>query len=117
MPYDPAAPGDTLEALCAGLQATLASERQDSPVFRVLPELREQDRSRFLPIPREFREEVEYAAKSRMRGKLALLGQEAKGSLWESEGLRLVGREQFNTKAFEAAAATLEDLRAIDPLD
>ena len=117
LPYDPAAPGNTLEALCAGLQATLASERQDSPVFRVLPELREQDRSRFLPIPREFREEVEYAAKSKMRGKLALLGQEAKGSLWESEGLRLVGREQFNTKAYEAAAATLEDLRAIDALD
>ena len=61
--YDPAAPGDTLEELCAGLKATLASERQDSPVFRVLPELREQDRSRFLPIPREFREEVEYAAR------------------------------------------------------
>jgi tetratricopeptide (TPR) repeat protein len=115
--YDPAAPGDTVAALCAGLKATLASERQDSPVFRVLPELREQDRSRFLPIPREFLEEVEYAARWKMCGKLALLGQEAKGSLWESEGLRRVGREQFNAKTFEGAAVTLEDLRTIDPLD
>jgi tetratricopeptide (TPR) repeat protein len=113
--YDPASPAGTLDALCAGLKATLASERQDSPVFRVLPELREQDRSRFLPIPREFREEVEYAAKSKMRGKLALLGDEAKGSVWESEGLRLVGREQFNAKSFEAAAVTLDALLRIDP--
>ena len=117
LPYDPAAPGDTLDALCAGLKATIASDRQDSPVFRVLPDLREQDRSRFLPIPREFREEVEYAAKWKMRGKLALLGREATGSLWESEGLRLVGREQFRAKDFEAAAVTLEELRTIAPLD
>jgi tetratricopeptide (TPR) repeat protein len=117
LPYDPSAPGDALDALCAGLRATLASDRQDSPVFRVLPELREQDRSRFLPIPREFREEVEYAARWRMRGKLALLGQEAGGSLWESEGLRLVGREQFRAGSFEAAAVTLDDLRRLDPLD
>ena len=115
--YDPASPANTVDALCAGLKATLASERQDSPVFRVLPELREQDRSRFLPIPREFREEVEYAAKSRMRGKLALLGEEVRGSLWESEGLRLVGREQFNAKASEAAAVTLEGLLGLDPFD
>jgi tetratricopeptide (TPR) repeat protein len=117
LPYDPSSPAGTIDALCAGLKATLASERQDSPVFRVLPELREQDRSRFLPIPREFREEVEYAAKSKMRGKLALLGQESRGSLWESEGLRLVGREQFHAKSFEAAAVTLEALLAIDPFD
>ena len=115
--YDPAAPHDSVDALRAALKATLASERQDSPVFRVLPELREQDRSRFLPVPREFREELEYAAKSKMRGKIALLGYEAKGSLWESEGFRLAGREQFNAKAFEAAAATLEELRRLVPLD
>ena len=92
--YDAATPAEALPQLCDGLKATIASERQDSPVFRVLPELREPDRSKFLPVPREFREEVEYAAKARWMGKLALLGQEAKGSLWESEGIRMVGREQ-----------------------
>jgi len=115
--YDAETPAEALPQLCAGLTATIASERQDSPVFRVLPELREPDRSKFLPVPREFREEVEYAAKSRWMGKLALLGQEAKGSLWESEGMRMVGREQFNAKALEGACATLEDLRALEPLD
>jgi hypothetical protein len=115
--YDATKPGASLDALIAGLQATIGSERQDSPIFRVLPELHEQDRSRFLPLPREFREEVEYATKSRFMGRLALLGDEARGSVWESEGLRLVGREQFNVKAFEAASVTLESLRSLDPLD
>jgi len=115
--YDPAAPGKALEALCAGLKATLASERQDSPVFRLLPELREQARSRFLPLPREFREEVTYAAKCRLRGKLALLGQEARGALWESEGLRLVGCQLVDAKAFEAAAVVFEALHTLEPLD
>jgi len=115
--YDPANPAETLNALHAGLKATLDAERQDSPVFRVLPELREQDRSKFLPLPREFREEVEYASRSKFMGRLALFGYEAKGSLWESEGLRLVGREQFNAKAFEAAAVTLEALREINRFD
>jgi len=106
-----------LDALAAGLKATLDSDRQDSPIFRVLPHLREQNRSKFLPIPREFREEVEAAARRKQRGKLALLGQEAKGAPWESEGLRLVGREQFNAKYHEAAIVTLEDLRALAPQD
>ena len=115
--YDPAKPADAIEALHAGLKATLDSERQDSPVFRVLPELREQHRSKFLSVPRGFREEVEYAARSKMRGKLALLGQEARGSLWECEGLRLVGREQFRARSFEAAGVTFEVLRLTDPED
>ena len=121
--YDPAGLDDPdalramLDSLAAGLKATLDSDRQDSPVFRVLPALREQDRSKFLPIPSEFREEVEYAARRRQRGKLALLGQETKGSLWESEGLRLVGREQFNAKFHDAAIVTLEELRALAPQD
>ena len=121
--YDPAGLDDPdqlramLESLEAGLKATLDSDRQDSPVFRVLPHLREQDRTKFLPVPREFREEVESAARHRQPGKLALLGQEAKGALWESEGLRLVGREQFNGKYHEAAIVTLEDLRTLAPQD
>jgi hypothetical protein len=114
LPYDPATPGDALDALSAGLKATLASERQDSPVFRVLPELREQDRSRFLPIPREFREEVEYAARRRMRGKLALLGQEAQRSLWETEGLRIgpIGRAALQPQVIGFQIDVFEGLEA-----
>ncbi|MQA30725.1 MAG: hypothetical protein GEU82_12955 [Luteitalea sp.] len=115
--YDAAEPGGTLDRLCDGLRATLASDRPDSPVFGLLPELREQERRSLLPVPREFREEVQHASGSKLFGKLALLGQEARGALWESEGLRIVGREQFGANVFEGACATLEDLRRTDPLD
>ncbi len=115
--YDASAPGSALAALTKGLKATLESERPDSPVFRLLPQLREQDRSKFLPLPREFREEVDEASRTKAIGKLALLGDEARGALWETEGLRLVGRELFGAEAFEAACTTLESLRIIDPLD
>lgn len=115
--YDPAQPSACVEALFDGLEATLASERQDSPVFRLLPDLREQPRSTLLPVPRGFREEVEDAANHRLRGKLALLGSEAAGAVWECEGFRLVGREQFAARAFEAAAVTFEAIRDIDADD
>jgi tetratricopeptide repeat protein len=115
--YDPAAPGDTLAALIAGLEATLAEERQDSPVFKMLPNLREQSRTKFLAVPRDFREEVEYAAASKRAGQLALLGFEARGAVWESEGLRLVANEQFRARQLEGAAQTYEDFRQISPLD
>jgi tetratricopeptide (TPR) repeat protein len=117
LPYDPAAPGKSLPAFTAGLEATLAEERQDSPVFKMLPDLREQSRTRFLTVPRDFREEVEYAAATRRAGQLALLGFEAKGAVWESEGLRLVATEQFRARQFEGAAQTYEDFRQISPLD
>ena len=117
LPYDPAAPGKTLPAFIAGLEATLAEERQDSPVFKMLPDLREQSRTRFLTVPRDFREEVEYAAATRRAGQLALLGFEARGAVWESEGLRLVATEQFRARQFEGAAQTYEDFRQISPLD
>ena len=115
--YDPAVPGDTLVALMAGLEATLAEERQDSPVFKMLPNLREQSRTKFLAVPRDFREEVEYAAASKRAGQLALLGFEARGAVWESEGLRLVATEQFRARQLEGAAQTYEDFRHISPLD
>ena len=117
LPYDPAAPGATLGAFTAGIEATLAEERQDSPVFKMLPDLREQSRARFLAVPRDFREEVEYAAATKRAGQLALLGFEAKGAVWESEGLRLVATEQFRARQLEGCAQTYEDFRQISPLD
>jgi hypothetical protein len=63
--YDGADPASSVEDLVAGLRQTINSEEHDSPVFQLLPELEEQDRSRFLPIPRDFREEVERAKEAR----------------------------------------------------
>jgi hypothetical protein len=111
------APAASLDALTEALRRTLASEDQDSPVFRSLPDLQEQDRSRFLAVPRGFREEVEQAAASKRAGDLGLLAAEAEGFEWESEGMRIVGRAQFDLKASRGARATWEKIRRLDEED
>jgi len=115
--YDPQKPEGILRQFQEALAQTLTSDRQDSPVFRLLPDLAAQDRSRFLPVPLKFREEVEAAAKVGTLGKLALLGLEAREFPWAAEGLRVVGREQFKCKAYTAARTTWEAVGELYPLD
>ncbi len=81
----------------------------------MLPDLEGQDRSRFLPIPQTFRDDVEIALKTRQLGLLGLLAMEAKDFFWASEGLRLVGRAQFNLKAYHEAKETWEELYKLNP--
>jgi hypothetical protein len=114
--YDPGNPAAALPLFKQALGQTLISERQDSPVFRLLPDLAAQDRSRFLPVPLKFREDVELASKAGQIGLLALLGLEASDFPWAPEGLRIVGREQFNRKAYTGAKITWEVLCRLDPL-
>src|SRR5215216_516165 len=115
--YDSADPAASIDNLFESLRQTINSEDHDSPVFQMLPDLAEQDRARFLPIPGDFREDVERAKQAKERGDLELLAAEALGFDWEIEGLRLVGRAQFDLKAFEGARATWEAVRKIDLLD
>ena len=113
--YDSDSPGEKVAMLTEALRQTLASEKPDSPVFQMLPDLEAQERSRFLPVPEGFRDDVELALKRRQVGLLGLLGMEAEGFFWESEGLRLVGRAQFDLRAFPAAKETWEKLYRLEP--
>ena len=113
--YDCADPAAKLELLVDGLRQTLASEKADSPVFQMLPDLEGQDRARFLPVPQTFREDVESALRSRALGLLGLLAMEAQDFFWASEGLRLVGRAQFDLKAYREAKASWEALYKLNP--
>jgi tetratricopeptide (TPR) repeat protein len=113
--YDSEKPGERLELLTDALRQTLASENRDSPVFQMLPDLEGQDRSRFLPVPQTFRDDVELAFKSREIGLLGLLAMEARNFFWASEGLRLVGRAQFNLKIHREAKATWKELYKLNP--
>ncbi|HEY0170297.1 MAG TPA: tetratricopeptide repeat-containing protein [Pyrinomonadaceae bacterium] len=115
--YDGAAPAEGLAELTEGLRQTINSEGRDSPVFQLLPELEEQERAHFLPIPLGFREEVERAAEAGELGDLELLADEARGFEWETEGLRLVGRAQYSLKTFDGARLTWEAVRDLDPTD
>src|SRR5262249_34619228 len=61
--YDKDNPGASVDALVAGLQATLDSDEVDSPVISLMhQELVTPDLSRLLAPPSDFREEVHRAA-------------------------------------------------------
>jgi tetratricopeptide (TPR) repeat protein len=113
--YDSDRPAEKLEILKEALRQTLASEKPDSPVFQMLPNLEAQDRSRYLPVPQSFRDDVELAFEGKQIGLLGLLAMEARDFFWASEGLRLIGRAQFDLKAFAQARSTWEELHSLDP--
>ena len=81
----------TIEKLAEGLRGTIMSNKADSPVFKLLPKLEAEDRSRFISVPEEFREEVQRARYLRLPEHLSILAVECADSLWEAEGLREVG--------------------------
>lgn len=109
--YDKDTPAKSLDDLVNALRETINSGKTNSPVFASLPNMKEQDPSRFLIVPPGFGEEVEKAAAERRLGDLGLLAAETKGFGWESEGLRVVGRAQFYNKDFKGAKTTWEALR------
>ena len=113
----PARSAASRSQLTAALRATVDSQDADSPVFKLLPALQAQDVARFLPVPNDFREEVERASHDRHLGDLELLAAECQGFDWEGEGLRLVGRHQFDHKAYEGARISWEAVRSFDPAD
>lgn len=115
--YDHLHPARSIEALAAAVRATMNSERSDSPVFRLLPRMRTEDRSRFISVPRDFTEEVDRAKKHRRGGDLRLLAAECDGFLWEVEGLREVGRAQFELNFMGGARNTWEEIARRYPDD
>lgn len=103
-------PEREIERLVEALRATIASGEPDSPVFRLLPTLESEERGRFIAVPDEFREEVERARSRRQREVLSVLAVECEGTLWEVEGLRLVGRAQFESNFIDGARQTWETI-------
>ena len=104
------APEREVARLVDALRATIASNETDSPVFRLLPTLVSEERGRFIVVPEEFREEVECARSRRQREVLSVLAVECEGTLWEVEGLRLVGRAQFESNFVDGARQTWETI-------
>ena len=104
-------PAAALDALVAGLKATILSEKADSPVFYMLPKLEAQDPERFVAVPNDFGEEVEMASAGKQIGKISLLAYETDGFAWEMPALRQLGEALFNLKDFEAASICWEKVR------
>ncbi len=115
--YDPANPAARITDLANALKATIDSNRIDSPVYQVLPNLKAPDPAVLRVVPSDFREAVEQAEWSRCRGDLRLLACEARSFDWAGEGLRIVGRSQCNLQAYAGARETWEWLRDWRPDD
>lgn len=115
--YNYGRPEASVESLYKAIRATLASERTDSPVFRLLPRMRAEDRSRFITVPIDFLEDVERAKKHRRGGDLRLLAHESAGFLWEVEALREIGRAQFELNFMGGARTTWEEIARRYPND
>jgi hypothetical protein len=115
--YDRDNPAASLDGLIEALYATINSTKQDSPVFRSLPDLREHDCSMFLTVPSDFRDEVRLARERRLPGDLDFLAMEVRGFQWEEEGLRLVGRAQFALRAHRSGRITWEAVRTFHEHD
>lgn len=109
--YPAADPASALDALVNGLKATLLSDKQDSPVFYMLPKLEAQDPERFLAVPPDFGEEIKIAVAAGKIGKLALLATEATGFAWEIPAIRKLGEALYQLKDFEASAICWEKVR------
>jgi len=115
--YDAKEPKNKVDDLAKALTATVESQRVDSPVYLLLPDLKSPDPAVLKVVPRDFHDEVKRAIDHGWRGDLRLLSHEARGFEWETEGLRVVGRAQFSLKADRGARETFEALRESDSDD
>ena len=117
MAYDAANPAASLPDLIEALKATRDSQKQDSPVFQLLPGLEPADPTRFLGVPLDFYEEVKRAGASKNLGDLQLLSTEVNGFAWTTTGLRLIGNTQFILKDWKGARQTWEAVRKYEDMD
>jgi tetratricopeptide (TPR) repeat protein len=117
MSYDSENPAPSLPLLIQALKATLDSQKQDSPVFQLLPGLEPADPTKFLVVPLDFREEVERAESLKDLGRLQMLSAEVDGFAWTTVGRRLIGHAQFRLKDWAGAKATWEAVRKYDDMD
>jgi len=119
--YDGANPGGlqgaTIDELATALRSTLAFPGPSSPVFNLLPDLKEHERTQLVRVPRDFAEDVERARRAGQRGDLRLYSHEVRSFEWDQEALRLIGEAQFKLRANAGARDTFELLRAAAPDD
>ena len=113
--YDPDNPAASIEDLKHTVRDTLSAEREDSPVFKLLPNLTSMSPEQAIVVPLVFQEEVD--RQSTDAEGLKRLVREATGQPWEREGLRMVGRAQSELGVHDDACETWEKIRKYSPLE
>lgn len=113
MEYSWADPGKDVQKLIDVINATRALDRDtDSPIFMMMPLLHEADPSSIRTDPPSFTQEVQLARSRADKGWLRLLADDVGGEIFEREGLRLVGREQWALQDYKVAARTWKTVLA-----
>jgi hypothetical protein len=115
--YDSNDPAASVASFADALNATLDSQKADSPVYQLLPELEPSDPNKLLVVPLDFREEIERAEAANNCGDLQLLAAEMDGFVWRVAGLRLVGHAQFRLKDWPGAKITWQAVRDYGDMD
>jgi len=115
--YDGNDPAASVASFADALNATLDSQKADSPVYQLLPELEPSDPNKLLVVPLDFREEIERAEAANNCGDLQLLAAEMDGFVWRVAGLRLVGHGQFRLKDWPGAKITWQAVRDYGDMD
>jgi len=116
--YNIEAPENTRVALTESIRASKASDRKtDSPIFQMVPGLDEADPEKVQIVPPDLREEVRRGVAAKSKGWLRLLSDEIQGRRFERNGMKLVGRAQWQLRDWDGAVVTWERIRAISAND
>ena len=100
----------SIKELVEFLKNGAIQDRKDSPVFNMLPKLKEPDQEKLLAIPESFLKEVLEAAASKRVGRLLLLAEEAAFFQWYLPASRVVGEELYKLKPTTAAQPIWEKI-------
>ena len=117
LPYDIEDPSKALPDLINTLTATRASDKTDSPIFKLLPTLPEVDPDCVVVLPKDLGEEIDRAKSAKALGWLRLLSQEVESRRFQWLALRAIGRAQWDNNDPDGARATYKKLIAHDPDD
>lgn len=117
VPYGKDDPSASVPDLITALKETMISDRKDSPVFNVLPQLEPQAPEKLVAVPPDFLEEAKIAAGSYQLGMLSLLANEAEGFSWEIPALRIIGQMFFKMKSYEKGRTVYEKILKFYPDD
>jgi hypothetical protein len=108
--YDVDNPGKVLQALTDTLIATLASERTDRPIFKMLPTLAEVDPDKVAILPKDLSDEVDRAKAAKAAGWLRLLSEEVETRRFQWPALKVIGRAQWDMGDADGARRTYQKL-------
>jgi hypothetical protein len=116
--YELNEPAKACESLTAAIKATLASDREtDSPVFKMLPDLREVDPTAIQAVPTDFGEDVSKARAAGSIGWLRLLASEVNGLRFQWPALRMVAQALWDLKDYQGARRVWEQICDNNPDD